>query len=341
MADGGQSEDYLQALAIYDSLFPRYQSVEPQIHRVEEFPGLEVKNCWFASNHGQKLVGYIYRRSGCEPLGVIVLAHGLGVGGQCVYMAAADYFAAHGYLVFAYDATGNDQSEGESGIGMEQGIIDLSAAIAYVEQDSELGGYPIALYGHSWGAYCVGAVLLDHPEVKAVVAVSGFNSSAEWMRYMLEASDSDGRMAVLQEHVEQIERIKFGRYADYSALAGFANTKACVMLIQSRDDRNVPQGVGYDLYAKKYQQDQRFRFRLFEDRGHMYIFYTEAARAYDLQYMDELTLTPTEYGKAHSFDKTIGYALDLKLFADIVDFINQSCREKQSCTHEDGAIGWE
>ena len=30
MADGRQSEDYLQALAIYDSIFPRYQSAEPQ-----------------------------------------------------------------------------------------------------------------------------------------------------------------------------------------------------------------------------------------------------------------------------------------------------------------------
>ena len=86
---------------------------------------------------------------------------------------------------FAYDATGNDQSEGQSNIGMEQGVIDLSAAIDYVEQDRELGRYPIALYGHSWGAYCVGAVLVDHSEVKAVVAVSGFNSSAEWMRYMV------------------------------------------------------------------------------------------------------------------------------------------------------------
>ncbi len=50
-----------------------------------------------------------------------------------VFMAAANYFTSHGYLVFAYDATGNDDSEGESVIGMEQGIIDLSYAISYVE----------------------------------------------------------------------------------------------------------------------------------------------------------------------------------------------------------------
>ena len=76
--------------------------------------------------------------------------------------------------------------------------------------------------------------------------------------------------------------------------------------------------------------DKRFRFRLFENRGHMYIFYTDAARAYALRYMDELTLTPTAYGRTHVFDKTVGYALDPELFADIVAFFNQSCREEGS-----------
>ena len=72
-------------------------------------------------------------------------------------------------------------------VGNEKTLFDSGCVktIDYVEKDRELGRYPIALYGHSWGAYCVGAVLVDHSEVKAVVAVSGFNSSAEWMRYMV------------------------------------------------------------------------------------------------------------------------------------------------------------
>lgn len=32
--EDGKSTDFLQALAIYDSIFPRYQSVEPQIRRL-------------------------------------------------------------------------------------------------------------------------------------------------------------------------------------------------------------------------------------------------------------------------------------------------------------------
>ena len=324
--EDSKSADFLQACALYDSIFPRYQSVEPQIRRLSEFPGLVCEKGKFHSNQGQKLSCYTYRKEGIRPAGVVVVAHGLGVGGQCVYMAAADYFTSQGYLVFAYDATGNDDSEGESVIGMEQGVIDLSYAISYVEQDSELGQYPIVLYGHSWGGYCVGAVLIDHPEVRAAVAVAGFNRSADWFRYVADASDEDGSMAVLKQYVEQIEQQKFGKYAAYTAMDGFESTRAGIMVIQSRNDQNVPTCLGYDLYLKKYGQDPRFEFQLFDDRGHMYLFYTDEARAYARQRMNELDMTLTEYGKTHAFDKTLGYELDQNLFADIRSFFDRYCR---------------
>ena len=332
MADGGTAGDFSRAQAIYDSIFPRIQSREPQIRRLEEFPGLEREERYFCSNQGQKLAGYIYKKKALQPRGVVIIAHGLGVGGQCVYMDAADYFTSHGYLVFAYDATGNDRSEGDSGIGMEQGIIDLSHAIDYVEKDGCLGKYPIVLYGHSWGAYCVGAVLLDHPEVKAVVAIAGFNSSTEWLRYAVEADDPSGNLAVLKQYVPLIEQMKFGKYADYTALDGFSHTQAGIMIIQSSDDRNVPPAVGYDLYAEKYGQDPRFQFQLFKDRGHLYLFYTDAARDYDLQRVDELNATLTAYGKTHAFDKAVGYAMDSVLFAGIREFFDKHCEKALSET---------
>lgn len=89
----------------------------------------------------------------------------------------------------------------------------------------------------------------------------------------------------------------------------------------------MPKEVGYDLYVKEYQQAKRFRFRLFENRGHMYIFYTDAARAYALRYIDELELTLTEYGQTHVFDKAVGYELDGELFASILDFLNAEMGE--------------
>jgi dipeptidyl aminopeptidase/acylaminoacyl peptidase len=319
------TDGYAKALSIYNSIFVRYQSVEPQIRTIDEFKGLEVQERSFLSDRGQKLAGYIYSKKGLPPVGVVIIAHGLGVGGQCVYMAAADYFASHGYLVFAYDATGNDKSEGASGVGMEQGIIDLSQAIDYVEHDSRMRNYPIVLFGHSWGAYCVGAVLNVHPEVKAVVAVSGFNSTQDYFRYVADEEDTDGTLSMLASYVERIEKQKFGKYADYSALSGFANTKAGVMIIHSKDDQNVAESLGYDLYYKKYKDDARFRFKLYENRKHMYIFYTDEAVAYDHQRIDDRTLAPTAYGRSHAFDKSMGYKLDTNLFSNILDFYNAYC----------------
>lgn len=57
-------------------------------------------------------------------------------------------------MVFAYDATGNAESGGTSCISIEQGVIDLSEAINYVEKDKIMGQYPIVLFGHSWGSLC-------------------------------------------------------------------------------------------------------------------------------------------------------------------------------------------
>ena len=318
-------EAYSKALSIYDSIFVRYQSVEPQIRTVDEFKGLEVQECSFLSDRGQRLAGYIYSKKGLKPVGVVIIAHGLGVGGQCVYMAVADYFTSHGYLVFAYDATGNDKSEGASGVGMEQGIIDLSHAIDYVEHDRVMRHYPIVLFGHSWGAYCVGAVLNVHPEVKAVVAVSGFNSTTDYFRYVADVEDTDGTLSMLAPYVERIEKQKFGKYADYTALKGFANTEAGIMIIHSKDDQNVAESLGYDLYYKKYKDDERFRFKLYENRKHMYIFYADEAVAYDQKRIDDRTLAPTAYGRNHAFDKSKGYKLDTALFSDILDFYDAYC----------------
>ncbi len=102
--------------------------------RVEDFSGLQCRECAFPSDHGQMLAGYLYS-SGGDPRGVVILAHGFGGGGHNSYMDVADYFTRHGYYVFAYDATGTDRSEGDGVGGVPQGVIDLDHAISYVEAD--------------------------------------------------------------------------------------------------------------------------------------------------------------------------------------------------------------
>ena len=171
-------------VVIYNQNFNvRGDSYEPFMFYVEDFQGLSRTQYEFTSDKGQKLAGYLYETSDAnesdEPKGVIVLAHGFGGGGHNSYMDVANYFVQNGYYVFAYDATGCDESEGEGVGGFPQGVIDLDHAITFVEGLDKTKDLPICLFGHSWGAYCVSCIPKYHPEVKAIIECSGFNSSSE------------------------------------------------------------------------------------------------------------------------------------------------------------------
>ena len=78
---------------------------------VSDFDGLKVEECTFPSDSGQN-----------------------------TYMDVADYFTSNVYLAFAYDATGNDKSEGDSVEGLPQGVIDLDYALRYIKQSDECSG---------------------------------------------------------------------------------------------------------------------------------------------------------------------------------------------------------
>lgn len=303
----------------YDDLFMRLETPSYRRRTIDEFDGLLREGLPFASDQGQLVAGYKYWKEGRAPKGTVIICPGLGLGGHCCYMDVADYFTTHDYLVFAYDSTGTDESDGDSIVGMQQGIIDLSFAIDRIERDPEMGSLPIMLFGHSWGAFCADAVLSLHPEVRAVVSIAGFNDTYGWFESVL-----GGEEVTLLDEVTPTERSRFGDYARLTALDGLASTSAQVMVIQSKDDRNVQESVGYDLFFDRFGDDDRFAFRLYENRGHLFIFYTQKAREYDCMFFCEDDDQLTEYGRGHVFDKSVGYELDQDFFADILAFYDSS-----------------
>ena len=259
--------DWSLTVAIYNENFnQRFESNESFMRHVEDFDGLQRTRYEFASDKGQKLTGYMYT-SKEEPRGIIVMAHGVGGGGHNSYMDIINYFAQHGYGVFAYDATGNDESEGEGVGGLPQGVIDLDYAVSFVEESGNFPNLPIALFGHSWGGYSVCSVLTYHPEVKAVIACSGFNSSLGMFEAEGKKQAGAGIYFILP-FVKLHEWIKFGGYASHTAMDGFSESNAAVMILHSFDDEMVPAEYGYDIYYETYGDDSRFRFIHFEDRGH-------------------------------------------------------------------------
>ncbi|OFK63180.1 hypothetical protein HMPREF2811_09610 [Globicatella sp. HMSC072A10] len=284
-----------------ENISGRQESFAPLMLEVKDYDGLQRTEMPFSSNEEQKLMGYLYQK-GKNQKGVIVLAHGYGDGGHNSYMDLADYFASNGYYVFTYDATGTDESEGEGVGGFPQGAIDLDYAIRFVKTQDQLKDLPLMLFGHSWGGYSAGNVLNFQPDVQAVITVAAFNQSSDIFEVVGRQEAGDG-IEVMMPFVNLYERIKFGDYATKTALEGFGNTDAKIMIVQSQDDEVVPMAYGYDSFYEQYGEDNRFEFVLYEDRGHNHLFRDET-------YINEFVDGMNTYVNSFSFNyDEVGEAL--------------------------------
>ena len=337
--------DWILSVSIYNENFDlRFESDEALLFHLTDFDGLQRTQYKFASNKGQMITGYMYS-AGNEQRGIIVIAHGFGGGGHNSYMDCANFFAHHGYYAFAYDVTGNDESEGDGVGGLPQGVIDLNYAISFLENSKDFGNLPIVLFGHSWGGYSVSNVLTYHPEVKALIECSGFNKSSDM--FESEGKNQAGNFIyVMLPFVKLHELIKYGKYAINTAMDGFAATDAPVMIVHSADDTIVPIEYGYDIYYEKYKDDDRFTFVRLESKGHNHVFasstYTDYLNdlnagfkdwvsTFDYDYRAEENMERYKADRADylkkNLDRTIFCnALDTDMFNSFVDFYDQALK---------------
>ncbi len=281
---------YFLARSVYNERFKaRYTTSPTDSFELSGFETLAGTRYTFPTRQGHRLVGYLYRQN--DPTfaakGVIVFAHGLGAGGQNGYMDVFHHLSKQGYYVFAYDATANDESEGERVGGLPQGIIDLDYAIDCVYSIEELKDLPVGLMGYSWGALSVTNVLNFHPEVQAVVSLAGCNRSLDLIEY--HGVKMAGRPAkFLMPFAWLHEYLMYGQYAFSTAMKGFENSDCQVMIVHGERDQTVPMKYGYDLYFEKYGADDRFVFKSYKHRDHDLL--RPYSRTLDHELMDEIVM---------------------------------------------------
>ena len=306
--------DYGFSVYCYNNIFgKRLETYEPTSLKLSDFEGLNATHYEFPSDKGQMLSGYLYS-TGSEPKGIVVIAHGFG-SGHNFYMEAANFFAQNGYDTFAYDVTGNDESEGEAIGGIPQGVIDLDNAISFVEDSGNFPDVPIMLFGHSWGAYSACSVLEYHPEVAAVIAISGCNKSSDV--FEVGAKEQLGPFtALMMPCIRLHERIKFGKYAKSTAMKGFKSSDTRVMVVHSEDDNVVGISYGYDIYYDKYKDDARFSFMKLKDKGHSYVFN-------DMTYIDEFNAGFDKWLETLDYDYSASENQD-RFIADKADYIHKN-----------------
>lgn len=266
----GAAALYIAAAKIYRTSFNRrYGSAIPLPGQMEKYPAMTRTRHTFEAMQGHTLVGYLYTDAqGAQSKAMVVFAHGLGEGGQSGYLEIYDYLVRSGYCVFAYDATANDESEGEALGGLPQGIADMDHAVTYAQNLPETVGLPLVLMGYSWGGLSASNTLNTHPEAAATVAMAGWNDATDLVvRKGTEMLGS--KMKLVLPFLRLYERVTYRQYAAGTAMSGFAKSEGGVMIVHGELDGTVPIEYGYDLYYETYAEDARFSFVRYPDRGHL------------------------------------------------------------------------
>ena len=276
----------ISTVIVYEGVFSmRFETKDYMKMEVSDFEGLHAERSEFESD--VTLTGYKYYRNE-DANGVVIIAHGFGDGGHNKYLPYISELTKQGLYVFSYDAQGNDESEGRAVTGFPQGIIDLENAISHVQEIEEYKGLPIMLFAHSWGAYSAGNVLNHHPEISACVLVAGFNESEDMLAHYPRMALGGLVDIVLLPYVTLYERIKFGKeYASISATQGMERTDAKILIVHSRDDKRVPIEYGYDVYYEEFEDNARFEFLEYTDKGHKELLYSQDAVEYQHKIEDD------------------------------------------------------
>lgn len=176
-----------------------------------------------------------------DPKGLCVIVHGIHAGADD-YLPLIEAVTKGGYAVFAYDVTGTYSSEGDSGIGMCQQLVDLDRVLTYLKDTKPYKDMPKLLIGHSWGGYAAASVLALHGEVKAYVGIAPMCDGTTVM-----ADKAEEYVDKLVEPVRPIfdayQKHLFGDYTKYNGVVGINSTDIPVLLAQGLDDTSIPHNI--------------------------------------------------------------------------------------------------
>ncbi|MDP3387568.1 MAG: alpha/beta fold hydrolase [Eubacteriales bacterium] len=223
---------------IYNGQFPRYDRHDSTITaglRYEDLESEYPRNLVNFKSGSNTLQGYLYDTNLDQ--GLVVVAHGLG-GGADSYLSQITYFVDQGWCVFAYDATGSFDSEGKTTKGFPQALIDLDAALTFINTQETFLDMPILLFGHSWGGYAVANILHYDHRIAAVTTVSGANSAMEMI--MEQGRSMMGPFINIQyPFLWLYQRILFGETASFNAVDAVNQSNVPVLIIHGTEDESV------------------------------------------------------------------------------------------------------
>ncbi len=294
----------------YNANFGMRISVDKNSYSEDDFDMLR-EDVSFPSNKGQILRGYIYRKDDSyTPKALIVFAHGY-TNTHNDYLNQIYYFVENGYIALAYDNTGCGMSDGKDMIGLAQSPLDLSSALTFVENNDELKGYKVFLYGHSWGGYAVTAVLNYNHKVDGVVSRSGFNNSRDMLIEYGKRLYGNW-LGLLSPYAYIYEKIKFGNDVDKNGIKGVNSApNTPILLMHSKNDEVISLSNSLLSHKDEMVNPDRIQTILYEDKTH------DVVKTYDAIELSKTLDDNTVYTK-NVIDKC--HELDENVMKSILDF---------------------
>lgn len=231
----------------------------------DDFEELDSQKIEFKSDKNQILRGFIYTNKNIkEYKGIIVFVHGMGAG-HLSYTTEINTLAKAGFMVIGYDNTGTCTSEGNRLKGFFQSVIDLKYALKYINEDNILNKYPLSLMGHSWGAYTVCQELQYDSNVKAVVAMSGFNNASQIICDSMKDMTKKN-FIFLKPFITAWNIITFGKDGIKNTVDILNKTEVPVLILQGDSDTSV--ALSNSLVSKELEEKANIKTILYKEKNH-------------------------------------------------------------------------
>ncbi|MHB1155156.1 MAG: alpha/beta hydrolase [Eubacteriales bacterium] len=298
---------------VYNGQFPRYDRHDTTVTAGLRYADLETqypRSLVSFKSGSNRLQGYVYGLN--QNQGLVVVAHGLG-GGADSYLPQITYFVDQGWRVFAFDTTGSFDSEGKTTKGFPQALIDLDAALAYINTQEEFSALPILLFGHSWGGYAVANILHYDYEIAGVVTVSGANSAMEMI--MEQGRSMMGNFIYTQyPYLWLYQRILFGETASLNAVDAINKSDVPVLIIHGTEDELVTykgSSIISNINAITHPNVRTVLMNEPGRSGHNDLFRSDAG----MDYIDDINI---EYRKLYDFyEQKIPYEVKQDFYSGI------------------------
>lgn len=255
------------------SLLPHYELFE------KDYPRTDVE----FQLDGYTLRGHVYGAENTR--GLIIFRHGI-FSKHADYLPLITAMVDKGWRIFAYDAIGCGESDGDSTLGMSQSPLDVAAAVAFARENGMAEGMPLVLWGHSWGGYGVAAALAKAPDVDACVTMSGYDTPMKILDYSV--TGSFGPLGKIQYPFLWLNTvIDFGENANLSASDAIMSSGVPTLVIHGSGDATVAySGVSIlDALEKRSENLSEMGIKLTTlsepgRDGHNSYFYSPESQAY-------------------------------------------------------------